>query len=151
MRVSTVLLFIMTFLVSSCAQILEVPEEERPQSQEEFDAEALLIATEERLPREDAKQSLAQYFPEFGPEEEEYFRPPPRRVKFINCTDTDGMGHRTFGKVTVTYEYKGTAKRRIFSDKCDFKTNYEYYCRGNRFAIKEFECDGTCWEESHCK
>jgi hypothetical protein len=158
MKQSLIILIVFSVLLSACATE-SVVQNEPPTMMDELRAEAMIVAAEDKILYNDALVAVARAYPDFEPtfdedlevEVDSFFAPPPRSVKFLNCTDLDGKGYQTFGKATVTYEYNGKTRRRVFSDSCYDKMNREYYCSGNRVAFEDYKCDGSCWEERHCK
>ena len=147
------LLFISIFLLTSCTNSVTISQNDPPIDDGEFLGEATIVRLEDRMTLEEAKTAISRAYPEFSTEEDDsFFAPSPRRVKFINCTETDdGKEYTMLGKTSVSYEFGGAIKRRTFRDSCDFKTLTEHYCRDNRFGIIMYECPAGCWEGEACK
>lgn len=156
MKYQYVFLSLFVLFITSCSTN-EVISNAPPQTMDEFTAEAMIVAAEDRILMDDALVAVARAYPHFDAkldtelDKDSFFAPPPRFVKFINCTDIDGINAQTFGKAVVTYKYGGKTRRRTFSDSCYDKTDREYYCSGARVAVRDINCSGTCWEDRYCK
>ena len=150
------MLLFSVFILSGCTGniVTGMPISQQPQTQEEFDAEALLISLEDRIMLEDAQISLARVYTDFQDEEPGFLAPPPRYVNFINCTSNTGpTDFETVGRTTVVYRYGGRTIQRTFRDACNdhTRTMTKHFCSGDRLSIIRHRCSHGCWMGEHCK
>ncbi len=122
-----------------------------PSSEEEFEAEARIISMDDGITLANARNSLAQVYPEFSVEESGFFSPPGRYIEFINCTSSvDPDVYNVMGRTVVTYSYRGSMKRITLTDSCSDRTMAKYYCVGDRPAFVRHRCSRRCWQDYHC-
>lgn len=129
--------------------------EDRPSSQEEFEAEARILALDQSMTLNNARIALARTYDEFRDFEIDYFSPRARYLEFINCTST--AGPKVFdrrGTTIVTYSSEGirqNLKKITLKDSCSDRTMTKFYCVDDRPAYTSKRCSSRCWMEYHCR
>ncbi len=110
-------------------------------TEDELEAEAEIISDDDSLDFDNATNAVGQAY---GVQS---------ISRFLKCTESDnGKDFENFGKITISYTYKGVERTRTYNDECyniNSRVLFEYYCKENRPAKARYLCDEGC-EDGAC-